>query len=276
MLKIAKTISQVKKLCEESNGSFGFVPTMGYLHEGHLSLIKKSKKQNDSTIVSIFVNPKQFEKSEDFRTYPRDEKHDIKVLKKAKVDILFLPKAKELYPDNYKTYVDSEALSSVLEGKSRPGHFRGVATIVLKLFNILKPTNAYFGQKDAQQVAIIKKMVTDLNVPIKIIVGETIREPNGVAISSRNVNLDAKQRQEAIVLYQALQLAQKLFKKGEKNPQKIKLAMGKLIQTTGGNIDYISFANNQTLKELTDLEKGVLVSLAVKFGKTRLIDNIIL
>ncbi len=276
MLKIAKTIPQVKKLSGEFKGSVGFIPTMGYLHEGHLSLIRLSKTQNDFTIVSIFVNPTQFGSHEDLESYPRNTKRDLKLLKNAGVDFVLLPTAKELYPQNYKTYTEVTGLSNLLEGKSRPGHFRGVATIVLKLINITCPTRLYLGQKDAQQVAVIKKMVQDLNIPIQVVVGETIREKDGLAMSSRNVYLDKNQRKEATIIYRSLKLAENLFQKGERDSKKIKKAIRELIQTTKAEVDYISAADKKTLKEKKTIDKNTLITLAVKFGKTRLIDNIVL
>lgn len=273
---IIKSISGMKKAGSALKGSIGFVPTMGYLHKGHLSLVKQAKKENDHAIVSIFVNPKQFGPKEDFQSYPRDTKRDIQMLETAGTDLLFLPEAEEMYPSGYNTYVNVQDITTRLEGKVRPGHFEGVTTVLTKLFNIIHPTKAYFGQKDAQQVTVVKKMVIDLNIPIKIVVGKTIRESDGLAMSSRNVFLDKSARKETIVLSQAIFLAIALHKKGESKTKIIKEAMEKLINKTSGNIDYISIADKETLKELEVIDKGALVSLAVRFGKTRLIDNILL
>ncbi len=257
-------------------GHIGFIPTMGYLHQGHISLVERAKKENDHVVVSIFVNPTQFGPHEDFIAYPRDEARDAKLLRESGVDILFLPTVAQMYPKGFETYVTLENSSQVLEGEKRPGHFRGVTTVVAKLFNITQPDAAYFGQKDAQQVVIIKKMVSDLQFPITIGVGETVREQDGLAKSSRNVYLSQKERKEAAVLFSSLQHAQKLFQKGEKNSEKIKNVMKELIQKTSGSIDYISIADPKTLRELNQIKKETVISLAVYFGKTRLIDNIVL
>lgn len=275
-LQIAKSFEELNQIKAHLKGDIGFVPTMGYLHAGHLSLIELAKKENDHVIVSIFVNPKQFNAKDDFQTYPRDEKNDIKFLTDASVDILFLPEKDTIYPEGYKTYVFVENLSNVLEGKSRAGHFKGVATIVNKLFNLVQPTRAYFGQKDAQQIVIIKKMVEDLNISVAIVVGKTIREADGLAISSRNIHLNTSERKQAVVLHNALLFAQEQFKKNNVDSKSIISGMKKLINTTSGKISYISIADPQTLEELKIAKDGVLVSLAVQFGKTRLIDNIYL
>jgi len=275
-MQTVKTINEMRILRGKTAGKVGFIPTMGYLHEGHISLVEQAKKENDSVVVSIFVNPKQFGPNEDFTRYPRDEQNDIELLEKAGVDILFLPTVDEIYPEGFETYVTVENTSQVLEGAKRPGHFRGVATVVTKLFNIIQPDNTYFGQKDAQQVAVMKRMIADLQFPITLHIGETLRESNGLAKSSRNVYLSEKDRTEAAVLFKSLQLAQEKFQKGEKDSAKIKNEMEKLIRMTSGKIDYISIADPETLQELDFIKKNALVSLAVYFGKTRLIDNSIL
>lgn len=263
----------MKKLRQQLQGSVGLVPTMGYLHDGHISLIQLAQQENDYVVVSIFVNPKQFGANEDYQTYPRDTKQDFQLLKTTGTDVVFLPDAKELYPSGYATYVEVAEITDQLEGKSRPNHFKGVTTIVMKLFNIVQPTHAYFGQKDAQQVAVVKKMVSELHISVDIVVGKTLRESDGLAMSSRNVFLTKEERGQAVVLSQSLSLAQKLFEKGERNPKKIKIAMENLIHMTTGNVDYISIANPQTLEELQSIEKDALVNLAIRFGTTRLIDN---
>lgn len=275
-IKTIKSISGMKKYRNTLKGAVGFIPTMGYLHAGHLSLVKQAKKENDHVIVSIFVNPKQFGPKEDFQSYPRNTKRDIKLLKSVGTDILFLPEAAEIYPNGYMTYVNVLDITTRLEGKVRPGHFEGVATVLTKLFNIIHPTKAYFGQKDAQQVAVVRKLIVDLNIPVKVIVSQTVREPDGLAMSSRNVFLTPSERKEARVLSQSLFLARDLYKKGERKAKKINSEMEKLIKKTSGKIDYISIADKETLKELEKIENGALVSLAVRFGKTRLIDNIVL
>ena len=275
-IRTIKSIGDMKKFRSNLRGTVGFIPAMGYLHEGHLSLVRLAQSQNDHAIVSIFVNPKQFAPHEDFQKYPRDIERDLHLLEIANTNTIFLPSADELYPDNYQTYVEVQQITKKLEGKSRPEHFTGVATVVTKFFNIIQPARAYFGQKDAQQVAVIKRMVADLNMPIEIVVGGIVREVDGLAMSSRNVFLNADERKEAAILYQSLCLAKKLFESGENNGQKIKSEMSQLIKTTLGQIDYISFADTKTLNEVNCIENEALVSMAVYFGKTRLIDNIVL
>lgn len=275
-MRIIKTVIDIVQIRKLLKGSIGFIPTMGCLHQGHISLVTKAKQENDHVIVSIFVNPTQFGPHDDYKKYPRDIERDLELLKKAHTDFVFLPQVEEMYPLGYETYIHVKNLANRLEGKSRPGHFDGVATIITKLFNIIRPTRAYFGQKDAQQVVVIKKMIADLNIPVKLVIGKTVRESDGLAMSSRNVYLNKKERQQAVVLYQSLLIAQKLFKEGIYESKKIKLAMKNLINTTSGIIDYISIADPQLLLELKRVKKGALVSLAVCFDKTRLIDNIIL
>ncbi len=275
-IAVIKTIHNMRKIRHSLKGSVGFIPTMGYLHDGHISLVKLAQKENDHVIVSIFVNQKQFGSNEDFQRYPRNTKRDLDLLEKTKTDVVFLPEAEELYPAGYETYVSPGEITKKLEGAIRPEHFTGVVTVLSKLFNIIEPTKAYFGQKDAQQVIVVKKMVADLNIPIDIIVGETLREPDGLAMSSRSVFLNASERKEATVIYQSLCLAKELFSKEENNAGKIKSEMKNLIHATKGVIDYISIANPQTFEETTIIENGALVSISVRFGKTRLIDNIFL
>ena len=275
-ITVAKTIHNMRKIRHSLKGNVGFVPTMGYLHDGHISLVKLAQEENDHVIVSIFVNQKQFGSNKDFQRYPRDTERDLDLLEKTKTDVVFLPEAEELYPAGYETYVSLGEITKKLEGAIRPGHFTGVVTVLSKLFNIIEPTKAYFGQKDAQQVIVVKKMVADLNIPIDIIVGETLREPDGLAMSSRSVFLNDSERKEAAVIYQSLCLAKELFAKEENNAGKIKSEMKNLIHGTKGVIDYISIANPQTFEETTIIENGALISISVRFGKTRLIDNIFL
>ncbi|MBI5476408.1 MAG: pantoate--beta-alanine ligase [Ignavibacteriales bacterium] len=254
------------------------VPTMGYLHDGHLSLMKIARQNSDIVIVSIFVNPTQFAPHEDFGSYPRDIAGDTKLANSAGVDFLFTPEKNEIYPADYATFVDVDEITEKLEGKSRPTHFRGVATIVTKLFNIAKPHVAIFGQKDAQQALVIKKIVFDLNFGIKIIIAPTIREKDGLAMSSRNSYLTKEQRQESPVLYESLTEASKMISGGITDCLTIKEKMIKLISMKqSAKIDYISIADSTDLEEVDVLQKGgtYLISLAVKFGNTRLIDNII-
>ena len=255
----------------------GFVPTMGYLHEGHMSLVKRARAENRTVIASIYVNPTQFGPNEDLAKYPRNLERDLEMLDKEGADAVFFPEDKDMYPAGYDTWVTVDNLTKPLEGNVRPTHFRGVTTIVTKLFNIVRPTNAYFGQKDAQQALVIKKMAIDLNMNLKVIVCPTVREADGLAMSSRNVYLSTEQRQTAPVLYKSLQLAKELFTNGEKNAEVILGQMTALIQKEPlGKIDYISISDTETLAPLKTIKKAALVSMAVKFGNTRLIDNVIL
>jgi pantoate--beta-alanine ligase len=276
-MKVIETIAEVKKARHELKGSVGFVPTMGYLHEGHLSLVKRARAENDTATASIFVNPTQFGPKEDFESYPRDTERDLALLEKEKTDIVFMPSAAEIYPPRFNSWVEVEDITGRLEGASRPGHFRGVTTVVAKLFNIVEPTRAYFGQKDAQQLAVIKKMVKDLNMDLEIVACPTVREPDGLAMSSRNTYLNPEERNVATVLYQSLNLAKEMWLKGEKNADKIRREMTGLIRRQPlAHIDYVSIADNETLEELEEIKTPALVSLAVKIGKPRLIDNIVL
>ncbi len=254
----------------------GFVPTMGYLHEGHLSLVKKSKEQTDITVVSIFVNPTQFAPNEDLAKYPRDIERDKKLLKKYDVDYLFIPDVKEIYPDNFQTFVEINKITKHLEGEFRPTHFKGVATIVAILFNIVKPNFAFFGQKDAQQAAVIKRMVKDLKFDIRIVVCPIIREDDGLALSSRNVYLSAKERTDALVLSKSLKLAQKLIKDGENDSKVILNEMKEIISSVDtSNLDYIKIVSADTFEEAGKLTSGhqYYILIACRIGTTRLIDN---
>jgi len=280
-MKVIKRIGEMMDLSEKyrSEGkTIGFVPTMGYLHEGHLSLFRIARKKSHILVVSIFVNPLQFGPNEDFKEYPRDLERDLKLCEKENVDIVFVPNEKEMYPENFSTFVEVKNLDQELCGKFRPGHFRGVATVVLKLFNIVKPHLAVFGLKDAQQYFIIKRMVRDLNLDIQIIPGQTIRENDGLAMSSRNVYLNDEERKQASVLYKSLMLAKKLIEDGERKSQKIISEMEKFITENAplSKIQYIQIVDTKELKPLEILEGEVLIALAVFFGKTRLIDNIII
>jgi len=275
-MKVIENIADMRKARKIMPGSVGFVPTMGYLHEGHISLVKRAKDDNLTVVVSIFVNPTQFGPKEDFKSYPRDIKRDLAMLEPL-TDIVFMPSDKEMYPEKYDTWVEVKGITDYLEGAVRPGHFRGVTTVVNKLFNIVEPTRSYFGQKDAQQVAVIRKMVTDLNMNTEVVVCPTMREKDGLAMSSRNTYLNPEQRQGAAVLYRALTLAKELFAKGERDSGVMRREMTELIEKEPlGNIDYISIADTGTLKEIHHIKTVALVSMAVKFGKTRLIDNIML
>jgi pantoate--beta-alanine ligase len=276
-MKVVDTIAEMKKLRAKVAEPVGFVPTMGYLHDGHLSLVKQAKEENSTVITSIFVNPTQFGPSEDFESYPRDFPRDLAMLDERGVEFVFMPSTKEMYPEGYNTWVDVDKVTERLEGASRPTHFRGVTTVVAKLFNILEPTRGYFGQKDAQQLIVIKKMVKDLNMNVEIVACPTVREPDGLAMSSRNKYLKLDERKAAAVLYQSLKLAQQFWSQGEKDTEKIRQKMTELIQGQPlAHIDYISIADNETLEELKEIKPPALVSLAVKIGKPRLIDNIVL
>jgi pantoate--beta-alanine ligase len=268
----------MQKICGRLKGEgkiIGFVPTMGYLHKGHLSLIKIAKRKSDVVVVSIFVNPAQFGPREDFKTYPRDFRRDQLLLEQTGCDFLFAPTRRSMYPDKYLTYVNVEGLTQHLEGVVRPGHFKGVITVVAKLFNIVQPDIAVFGQKDAQQAEVLKKMVDDLNYGIKMIIAGTVRERDGLASSSRNVYLSKEERKQAKVLYQALRLAKEMIKKGEKSPSRIVSKMIALINKQPvADIDYVAITDAHSLELLNRLKGEILISLAVKFGKTRLIDNI--
>jgi pantoate--beta-alanine ligase len=277
-----RVITDIKKMqswsrrIHREGKSIGFVPTMGYLHEGHLSLMRKARKENDFLVISIFINPVQFGPKEDFQRYPRDFTRDKKLSKLCGVDIIFYPEAKDMYPINYKTYVNVEDLSNVLCGASRPGHFRGVTTVVLKLFNIVRPNVSYFGQKDVQQVIIIKKMVQDLNLPVKIKILPIVREKDGLAMSSRNTYLNKEQRRDAIILYKSLQTAVGMIQSGYKDPGKIIAQMRKMIRSKrSARIDYIKIVNPQRLQKIKQIKGQILIAVAVFFGNTRLIDNAI-
>lgn len=275
-MRLVRTAAQLRAWRRGLSGSLGFVPTMGYLHEGHLSLVRRSKGENSTTAVSIFVNPTQFGPREDLARYPRDLPRDLALLEKEGTDLVFAPETEEVYPPGCSTWVVVEGVTERLEGASRPGHFRGVATVVAKLLNLMKPQRAYFGQKDAQQLAVIRKMVRDLNMDLEIVAVPTVREPDGLAMSSRNIFLNPRERQAALVLYRSLSLAEELRQKGEKDAGKIREAMIKLIQTEPlAQIDYVSIAHPDTLEELEKLAGPALVSLAVRIGPTRLIDNIL-
>ena len=275
-MKVFKTINEIKQLRLKLAEPVGFVPTMGYLHEGHLALVRHARAENSSVLVSIFANPTQFGPQEDFDKYPRNPKRDLAMLEKEGVDIVFMPSVAEMYPPQFDSWVEVGKVTERLEGATRPGHFRGVTTVVAKLLNIVQPDKAYFGQKDAQQLVVIKKMVADLDMNVEIIAVPTVREPDGLAMSSRNIYLNAEERKAALVLYQALTLAQKLWSQGERDAQAIHQQMTAIIQKQPlAEIDYISIADAETLDELDTVKTPALVSLAVKIGKTRLIDNVV-
>ena len=280
VMEIIKTKDEMQKRSEElrSEGKhIGFVPTMGFLHNGHLSLLHMAIEKTDIVAASIFVNPEQFGPGEDFEKYPRDSERDHKLLEDMKCDILFSPSANEMYPPGYQSYVHVERLSEVLCGRFRPGHFRGVTTIVLKLFHIVKPKIAFFGQKDAQQAIIIQKMVRDLDLDIEVLIAPTVRELDGLAISSRNVFLSSDERKDAVVIYESLQNAKTMILEGERDSERVKHTMMEMILGNGGKkIDYIEIVKMDSLHPVNSIQGEVLIVLAVWIGNTRLIDNLIL
>lgn len=271
-----KEMRSVVKALKSQGKTIGLVPTMGYLHEGHMSLIRESIKKAESTVVSIFVNPTQFGQTEDFKDYPRDLKRDSEILEEEGVNYLFAPEAEEMYPEGYKTYVEVCDFRDMLCGRSRPGHFRGVCTIVLKLFNIVNPDFSFFGQKDAQQAIILKKMVKDLDLEVKIEVLPIIREEDGLTLSSRNAYLNTEERMAALVLSKSLSEAQKMIEKGERDVESIIKRMKEIVKGEPlARIDYIEVVDMDNLNPLTGIRKKALVALAVFIGKIRLIDNVI-
>jgi pantoate--beta-alanine ligase len=280
-MDILTTIAAVRAARSALTGSVGLVPTMGFLHEGHISLLRAARATDDHVFVSIFVNPTQFGPNEDFTTYPRDTERDLALLREAGADYVFMPSPDEMYPLGFETYIDVGSVAAPLEGSIRPGHFRGVATVVLKLFNIVQPTRAYFGQKDAQQLAVIRKLVRDLDVPVEIVPMPTMREPEGpsegLAMSSRNSYLSPDERKAATVLWQALSLAREMWTRGARDADAYRNRMRELIEAEPlARIDYVSVADPDTLQELERVQGRTLVSMAVRIGKTRLIDNVVL
>ncbi|MBI2861087.1 MAG: pantoate--beta-alanine ligase [Chloroflexi bacterium] len=275
-MKTARTVAEMRALRGQLAGPVGFVPTMGFLHQGHLSLVDRARAENASVVVSIFVNPTQFGPREDYQTYPRDLQRDMAMLESS-TDVLFLPDAPEMYPPGFNTWVEVAGITDRLEGASRPGHFRGVATVVAKLFNIVQPHRAYFGQKDAQQLAVIKKVVSDLNMPLEVIGLPTLREPDGLAMSSRNTYLNPEQRRAATVLYRALEMARQSRRSGERDASRLRAGMLALVQQEPqARVDYVSIADPNTLEELEEIDRPALASMAVWIGTTRLIDNTVL
>ncbi|MGA9995528.1 MAG: pantoate--beta-alanine ligase [Pyrinomonadaceae bacterium] len=273
-----RMISVARKIRREQDRTIGLVPTMGALHEGHLSLVREARRMCDFVVVSVFVNPAQFAPGEDFEHYPRDLTKDTALLTDYNVDYIFAPTAEEMYPKGFSTYVSVEGLSEPLEGTARPGHFRGVATVVTILLNIVRPDFAFFGQKDAQQTLVVKKLVRDLSLDSEIVILPTVREDSGLALSSRNAYLNAEQRQSAAIIYKALQRAKESYKEGERSGQRLASIVRATIETEpGAKIDYISVTDADTLEKLERLDdRTVLIAVAAKFGKTRLIDNIVL
>jgi pantoate--beta-alanine ligase len=271
------TLTDLHSIRHSLAGTVGLVPTMGYLHEGHLSLIRRAREESDHVVVSIFVNPTQFGPREDLSSYPRDLERDLSLIEPLGTDLVWIPTAEIMYPKDYQTWVQVETVTRPLEGAMRPGHFRGVTTVVAKLFNGVQPHKAYFGQKDAQQVAVIRQMTRDLNFPIEIVVCPIVREPDGLAMSSRNVYLDAEERKAATVLYRSLNGAKNLYENGERDAETLRLFMREVLATELlAQMQYVSCADYDTLEELETVTGKALLSLAVYVGKTRLIDNLVL
>lgn len=281
-MKIFRTISELRneiKQLKLSDKIISFVPTMGYLHEGHLTLVRYAKRNSDFCVVSIFVNPTQFGPNEDYNIYPRDEKRDIELLEKENCDFLFIPSVEQIYGTDYQTFVKVKKYSDILEGEIRPNHFEGVTTIVLKLFNIVQPDFAVFGQKDAQQAFIVKKMVEDLNLPIRIDVLPIVREPDGLAMSSRNVYLSREERTKALSLFEAIKLGESLVQQKITNVEEIKYHLSKYLMSFKlDKIDYIEIVEKNSFEKVNQLAQGkeYYLLLAVRIGKTRLIDNTVI
>ncbi|HKY56265.1 MAG TPA: pantoate--beta-alanine ligase [Anaerolineales bacterium] len=276
-MKVVSTINEIHVARHSLSGTVGLVPTMGYLHEGHLSLVRRAREECDHVVVSIFVNPTQFGPNEDLSKYPRDLDRDLSLIEPLGTDLVWMPTAEIMYPQGYQTWVEVEAVTRPLEGTYRPGHFRGVTTVVAKLFNGVQPHKAYFGQKDAQQAAVIRQMTRDLNFPIEIVVCPIVREPDGLAMSSRNVYLDPDQRKAATVLYRSLSVAKELFDAGERDAEKLREKMKEVLAGEPlAEVQYVSCADYDTLEELEEIKGKTLLSMAVFIGKTRLIDNFVL
>ena len=276
-MKLVENIKDLRAARAELTDPVGLVPTMGYLHEGHLSLVRKARAECASVVVSIFVNPTQFGPTEDLDAYPRDLPRDLSLLEAEGVDLVWVPPPEVVYPADFQTAVTVDKVTQPLEGARRPGHFQGVTTVVAKLFNAVLPQKAYFGQKDAQQVVVIQQMTRDLNFPLEIVVCPIMREPDGLAMSSRNVYLDPDQRQAATVLYRALSAAQDAFASGEREADHLRTLMTETIQAESlARLQYVSCAHPRTLEELSGPVDRALLSMAVYVGKTRLIDNLVL
>lgn len=276
-MEIVTTVSEMLGKRKALQESVGLVPTMGYLHEGHLSLVRHARRENQHVVVSIFVNPTQFGPSEDFQRYPRDMERDLSLLEREQVDTIYAPTAEQMYPPGYQTWVEVEKVTVPLEGQFRPGHFRGVATVVAKLFNAVRPARAYFGRKDAQQLAVIRRMVTDLNMGPEVVACPTVREADGLALSSRNSYLNEEERVAATVLYRALKHGQEMWRQGERAPKTVAEAAREMILAEPlATIDYVSVCDPETFQELEEARDRALVALAVRIGRTRLIDNTLL
>ena len=276
-MNTVQSISNLRQIRNDLPSPVGLVPTMGYLHEGHLSLVQRARQECANVIVSIFVNPTQFGPHEDLAAYPRDIPQDFALLEKYGVDLVWVPELDQMYTPDFQTWVTVERAAQPLEGKMRPGHFRGVTTVVAKLFNSVLPDKAYFGQKDAQQVVVIRRMVKDLNFPIDIVVCPIIREPDGLAMSSRNVYLDHEERQAAQVLFRSLSAALSAFQNGNNDADQLReIMVGTIMREPLAELQYVSCADQDTLEELSGSVSRALLSMAVVIGKTRLIDNLLI
>ncbi len=276
ILRTPEEMQQVALDLRREGKPIGFVPTMGFLHEGHLSLMRIARERADVLVASIFVNPTQFGPNEDLDAYPRDFERDEKLCRGEGVDLLFYPTPETMYPDAHSVWVDEESLSGVLCGAARPGHFRGVCTVVAKLLNLVQPDFMVLGEKDAQQLRVLRRMVRDLNFPVGIVPGPIVREDDGLAMSSRNKHLSAQERREAVCLFQALEKAKALFAAGERDAQAIRAAMREIVKKTSGEIDYIELVDDETLQPVRTLTTPVLAALAVRYSGARLIDNAVL
>ncbi len=277
VISSSRAMQRIALSHREGRRRIGLVPTMGALHRGHLALIRRARDLVDVVVTTIFVNPLQFGNSEDLSRYPRNLEKDVELASDAGADLVFAPSNQEIYPAGFSTYVEVEGVTGPLEGKFRPGHFRGVTTVVAKLFQIAQPHVAVFGQKDAQQVVVVKKMLLDLEIPVEIVVVPTVREPDGLALSSRNVHLTVLQRGEAPILYRALRLGEQMLQDGERDCEAVRNSMRDLIVSrSSGSIDYVSISDSEKLEESAEARPGcpLLLSLAVRFGTTRLIDNV--
>ena len=277
-MKVITTVAEMAKLSREAKRPLGLVPTMGYLHRGHLSLVDYARKENQTLVVSVFVNPTQFGPQEDLAAYPRDMERDMALLEERGTDVVFAPPVEEMYPPGYDTWVEVDRLARRLEGEARPGHFRGVATVVAKLFNIVRPDRAYFGQKDGQQAAVIGRMASDLNMGVQVVVLPTVREPDGLAMSSRNIYLTPEQRKAAPSLYRALSRVRELWQGGERDAERLRREARAMLEAEPlvEAIDYVSVADAETLEELDTVDRPAMVSLAARMGRARLIDNVVL
>ena len=276
-MQTVTTLSELSAARRALPGTVGLVPTMGYLHAGHISLAQQAHAECANVVASIFVNPTQFSPNEDLAKYPRDLPRDLGLLESAGVDLVWTPTPEVMYPTGFQTWVEVDGLTKVLEGEVRPGHFRGVTTIVAKLFNAVRPDKAYFGQKDAQEAAVIRQMVKDLNFPIDIVVCPSVREPDGLAMSSRNIYLTSEERQAATVLFRALSAAKAAYESGERDAEKLRALVRMMVAAEPlARLQYVSCADYSTLEELKTVKSKALLSMAVYLGKTRLIDNFVL